>query len=135
MPHHRGHRLKLTTLIEHLTALPEPHRRAAVIALRDGLSPAQVAAETGLSEQLVAAKVVRVLRSAAQLGRGGPHDAAIGMALLGSPADASRPPEARGVGLVYDQIRGHGRRRWRRAGAAALQRATDRGAVTRSGVR
>ncbi len=53
-PSHRGHRLKLATLIEHLTALPEPHRRAAVIALRDGLTPAQIAAETGLSEQLVA---------------------------------------------------------------------------------
>jgi O-antigen/teichoic acid export membrane protein len=130
-PGHRGHRLKLTTLIEHLTALPEPHRRAAVIALRDGLSPAQVAAETGLSEQLVAARVVRVLRSAAQLGRGGPHDAAIGMALLGSPRGSSRPLEARGVGIVYDRVRKHSRRRWRGIELAPIGTGADSGVVKR----
>jgi O-antigen/teichoic acid export membrane protein len=116
---HGQHRVRLHTLLDHLAGLPEPHRRAAVAALRDGLTPAQIAAETGLSEQLVAARVVRVLRSVAQLGHGGPQDATIGMAVLGSPPGASRPPEARGVGLVYDQIRAHRRRRWRRAGVRA----------------
>jgi O-antigen/teichoic acid export membrane protein len=115
-----GHRVKLKGLIEHLAGLPEPDRRAAVIALRDGLTPAQVAAQTGLTEQLVAARVVRVLRSAAQLGRGGPHDAAIGMALLGTPPGARRPVEARGVAHVYDHIRRHPRWRWQRAGAGEL---------------
>jgi O-antigen/teichoic acid export membrane protein len=131
----RGHRVKLEALVEHLTGLPESHRRAAVMTLRDGLTPAQVAAATGLSEQLVAARVVRVLRSVAHLGHGGPHDAAIGMALLGSPPGASRPPETRGVGLVYDEARGHSRRRWRRAGAAGLAQAIDPRSARRSGVR
>jgi O-antigen/teichoic acid export membrane protein len=132
--HGHGHRVRLRTLIEHLAELPEPHRRAAVSALRDGLTPAQIAAETGLSEQLVAARVVRVMRNVANLGRGGPHDATIGMALLGSPPDTSRPPEARGVGLVYDQIRAHRRRRWRRAGVTALTRTPDPGIAARGGV-
>jgi O-antigen/teichoic acid export membrane protein len=113
----RGHRVRLKELVEHLSGLPESERRAAVIALRDGLTPAQVAARTGLSEQLVAARVVRVLREVAHLGRGGPHDAAIGLALLGTPPGASRPVEARGVALIYDQVRRHPRWLWRRAGA------------------
>jgi O-antigen/teichoic acid export membrane protein len=110
----REHKVRLKALVEHLAALPEPDRRATVIALRDGLTSAQVAAATGLSEQLVAARVVRALRSAAHLGRGGPHDAAIGMALLGTPPSAGRPAEARAVALVYDQVRRHPRWRWRR---------------------
>jgi O-antigen/teichoic acid export membrane protein len=113
----RGHKVKLRELVEHLAHLPEHERRAATIALRDGLTPTQVAAQTGLPEQLVAARVVRVLRSVAHLGRGGPHDAAIGLALLGSPPGVSRPVEARGVAIVYDQIRQHPHWRWRRAGA------------------
>jgi O-antigen/teichoic acid export membrane protein len=116
-----GHRVKLKTVIEHLAGLPEPDRRAAVIALRDGLTSAQVAAETGLSEQLVAARVIRVLRSVAQLGQGGPHDAAIGMRLLGTSPGAHRPAETRGVAHVYDHVRRHPRWRWRRAGGAGLR--------------
>jgi O-antigen/teichoic acid export membrane protein len=112
----RGHKVKLEALAQHLTGLPESHRRAAVIALRDGLTPAQVAAETGLSEQIVAARVVRVLRGVGQLGRGGPQDAAIGMTLLGSSPSAHRPPEARAVAHTYDQVRRHSRLRWRQAG-------------------
>jgi hypothetical protein len=115
------HRVKLKELVEHLAGLPEPDRRAALIALRDGLTPAQVAAQTGLSEQLVAARVVRVLRNVAHLGRGGPNDVAIGLALLGTPPSARRPVEARGVALVFDHVRRHPRWRWRRAGAGALQ--------------
>jgi O-antigen/teichoic acid export membrane protein len=107
-----GHRVRLKLLAEQLAGLPESHRRAAVIALRDGLTPAEVAGATGLSEQLVAARVVRVLRGAAQLGRGGPRDAAIGMSLLGSHPSARRPPEARAVALVYDQVRRYARWRW-----------------------
>jgi O-antigen/teichoic acid export membrane protein len=114
------HRVKLKELVEHLAGLPEPDRRAALIALRDGLTPAQVAAQTGLPEPLVAARVVRVLRSAAHLGRGGPHDVAIGLALLGTHPSVRRPVEARGVALVYDHIRRHPRWRWRRAGVGAL---------------
>ncbi len=116
----RGHKVKLRELVEYLAYLPEHERRATVIALRDGLTSAQVAAQTGLSEQLVAARVVRVLRNVAHLGRGGPHDAAIGLALLGSTPGTSRPVEARGVAIVYDQIRSHPSRRWRRAGAGGL---------------
>jgi O-antigen/teichoic acid export membrane protein len=115
------HRIKLKELVEHLAGLPEPDRRATLIALRDGLTPAQVAAQTGLSEQLVAARVVRVLRNVAHLGRGGPHDVAIGLALLGTRSSARRPVEARGVALVFDHVRRHPRWRWRRAGARALQ--------------
>jgi O-antigen/teichoic acid export membrane protein len=114
------HRVKLKELVEHLAGLPEPDRRAALIALRDGLTPAQVAAQTGLPEPLVAARVVRVLRSAAHLGRGGPHDVKIGLALLGTHPSARRPVEARGVALVYDHVRRHPRWRWRRAGVGAL---------------
>ena len=117
----RTHKVKLGELVEHLAGLPERERRAAVIALRDGLTPAQVAAQTGLPEELVAARIVRVLRSVAHLGRGGPHDAAIGLALLGAAPSASRPVEARGVGLVYDQVRRRPRWQWRRAGAGGLQ--------------
>jgi O-antigen/teichoic acid export membrane protein len=116
----RRHRVSLKELVEHLQGLPEPDRRAAVIALRDGLTPAQVAAKTGLSEHLVAARIVRVLRSVAHLGSGSPHDAAIGMALLGSSPGVGRPVEARGVALVYDQVRRHPHWRWRRAGADGL---------------
>jgi hypothetical protein len=115
------HRVKLKELVEHLAGLPEPDRRAALIALRDGLTPAQVAAQTGLSEQLVAARVVRVLRNVAHLGRGGPNDVAIGLALLGTSPSARRPVEARGVALVFDHVRRHPRWRWRRAGAGALR--------------
>jgi O-antigen/teichoic acid export membrane protein len=114
------HRVRLKELVEHIAGLPEPDRRAALIALRDGLTPAQVAAQTGLPEPLVAARVVRVLRSAAHLGRGGPHDVAIGLALLGTHPSARRPVEARGVALVYDHVRRHARWRWRRAGVGAL---------------
>jgi O-antigen/teichoic acid export membrane protein len=118
-PNH-GHRVKLRELIEYLAGLPEPDRRAAVIALRDGLTPAEVSAQTGLSEQLVAARTVRALRNVAHLGRGGPHDVAIGLALLGTPPNARRPAEARGVALIYDHVRRHPRWRWRRAGVGEL---------------
>jgi O-antigen/teichoic acid export membrane protein len=110
----REHRVKLKALVAHLAALPETDRRATVIAMRDGLTAAQVADATGLTESLAAARVVRALRGAAHLGQGGPHDAAIGIALLGSPPNARRPVEARAVALVYDQVRRHPRWRWRR---------------------
>jgi O-antigen/teichoic acid export membrane protein len=112
----KAHKVRLSALAEHLAALPEPHRQATVIALRDGLTPAEIAARTGLSEHLVAARVVRVLRNAAHLGRGGPHDAAIGMAVLGSTPGAKRPVDARGVAMIYDQVRRHRHWQWRRAG-------------------
>ena len=110
------HTVKLKTLTKHLAGLPEPHRRAALAVLRDGHTPAQAAAEAGVPEHLLAARIVRTLRKAGHLGRGGPQDAAIGMALLGSPRGASRPPEARAVALVYDQVRAHTPRRWRQTG-------------------
>ncbi len=115
------HKVKPKELVEHLACLPERERRATVIALRDGLTPAEVAAQTGLPEELVAARIVRVLRKVAHLGRGGPHDAAIGLALLGAPPDASRPVEARGVAIVYDQLRRQPRWQWRRAGVGGLR--------------
>jgi hypothetical protein len=111
----REHRVHLRALAEHLTHLPAPHRRTALTILRDGRTPAQAAAETGVSEHLAAARAVRVLRRVGGLGPGGPNDAYIGMSLLGSPAGGRRPPEARAVATVYDQVRGHTRRRWRRA--------------------
>ena len=117
----RGHKVKPKELLAYLSQLPERERRAAVIALRDGLTSAQVAAQTGLSEELVAARVVRVLRGVAHLGRGGPHDATIGLALLGTAPGANRPAEARGVAIVYDQLRRYPRRRWRHAGADGLR--------------
>jgi hypothetical protein len=110
------HRVGLQELLAHLEGLPESDRRAAVIALRDGLTSAQIAAQTGLPEQLVAARVVRILRNVAHLGQGGPHDVAIGLAVLGSQPGANRPAEARGVGHIYDQVRRHPRRRWRGTG-------------------
>jgi len=117
----RGHRVRLEELAAHLAALPERDRRAAVIALRDGLTPAQLAAETGLSEELVSARIVRVLRNVAHLGQGSPHDAAIGLALLGTSPGSGRPVEARGMAHVYDQIRRHPRWRWRRTGLGDLR--------------
>lgn len=115
------HRVTLPELLAYLARLPESDRRAAVIALRDGLTPAQIAAQTGLPEQLVAARVVRILRNVAQLGRGGPHDVAIGLVVLGSQPGANRPVEARGVGHFYDQVRRQPRRRWRRAELGAAR--------------
>jgi len=110
------HRVRLSTLAEHLAGLPASDRRAALAILRDGRTPAQAAAETGLSEHLAAARVIRVLRRVGGLGAGGPHDATIGMSLLGSGAAERRSPEARAVALVYDQVRAHTPRRWRRTG-------------------
>jgi O-antigen/teichoic acid export membrane protein len=116
----REHRVHLSALAEHLADLPASHRRAALAILRDGRTPAQAAAETGMSEHLTAARVVRVLRRVGGLGTGGPNDAAIGMSLLGSPPGARRPPETRAVALVYDQVRGYTRWRWRRTGVSEL---------------
>jgi O-antigen/teichoic acid export membrane protein len=95
------HRVKLKTLTAHLADLPEPHRRAAVAILRDNRAPAQAAAEAGVPEHLLAARIVRTLRKAGHLGRGGPQDAAIGMSLLGAPhggrsrAGVSETPQRR----------------------------------------
>jgi len=114
------HRVRLKDLTRHLASLPEPDRRAAVAVLRDGRTPAQAAAEVGVSEQLAAARIVRLLRRAGHLGRGGPDDAAIGMSLLGSHPAERRPPEARAVALVYDQVRAFTPRRWRRTGVSEL---------------
>jgi O-antigen/teichoic acid export membrane protein len=123
-PPSREHRVHLSALAEHLADLPASHRRAALAILRDGRTPAQAAAETGVSEHLAAARTVRVLRRVGGLGTGGPSDASIGMALFNSPPSATRPPEARATALVYDRVRGFSRLRWRRAIPAQWRRET-----------
>jgi O-antigen/teichoic acid export membrane protein len=112
----RKHTVRLSALTEHLADLPAAHRRAALAVLRDGRTPAQAAAETGISEHLTAARVVRVLRVVGGLGKGGPNDAHIGMTLFGPPTAGARPPEARSVALIYNQVRAYRRWRWRRSG-------------------
>ena len=111
-------RWTLKTLTKHLAGLPEPHRRAAVAVLRDGHTTAQAAAAAGIPEHLLAARIVRTLRKVGHLGRGGPQDAAIGMALLGSSPGEHRPPEARAVALVYDHARTYTRWHWHRTGVS-----------------
>lgn len=119
-PPSREHRVHISALAEHLADLPASHRRAALAILRDGRTPAQAAAETGVSEHLAAARTVRVLRSVGGLGTGGPNDASIGMALFNSPPSAACPPEARATALVYDRVRGYPRWRWRRSGVSEV---------------
>jgi O-antigen/teichoic acid export membrane protein len=114
----RSQRTMLPDLARHLAGLPAAQRRAAIAILRDGHTASQAAAATGVSEPLVAARVVRTLRGLDHLGAGSPRDAAIGMSLFGAPPE-SRPPEARAVALTYDRIRHYPRRSWRRAGIGA----------------
>jgi O-antigen/teichoic acid export membrane protein len=123
----RGLEVSLKAVAEHLAGLPPIQRRAAVALLRDGRTPQQVAAETGIPGQLVAARAVRVLRRVGGLGGGGPRDATIGMALFGSPSAEPRPPDSRAVALVYDRVRRYPRWRWRRALPADLEGIEDIG--------
>jgi O-antigen/teichoic acid export membrane protein/DNA-directed RNA polymerase specialized sigma24 family protein len=108
------HRVRLGELVERLSRLPEPDREAALMILRDGRTAAEAAQESGIAEPLVAARVVRALRAVGNLDRGGPDDAAMGIALFSSPG-ATLPPNARAVELVFDQVRGFSRRQWRQA--------------------
>jgi O-antigen/teichoic acid export membrane protein len=110
----QDHKVRLKELIEILSKLPESDRRAALMILRDGRTAAEAAQENGMPEQLAAARVVRVLRAAGNLGKGTPDDAAIGIAVFGLPS-ALIPPNARAVALVFDQVRGFSRRQWQRA--------------------
>jgi hypothetical protein len=108
------HNVSLKDLTRHLYELPEPDRQAALMILRDGCTTAQAARLSGVSEQLAAARVVRLLRAAGHLGRGGPEDASVGIALFNSPTEPL-PPQARAVALVYRQIRRFSPRQWRHA--------------------
>lgn len=110
----QDHNVSLRDLTLRLSALPESHRQAALMVLRDGCTAADAAARSGLSEPLAAVRVVRLLRAAGHLGRGGPEDARIGIALF-EPLGEPLPSEARAVALVYRQVRRFSPRQWRRA--------------------
>ncbi|HTD58910.1 MAG TPA: oligosaccharide flippase family protein, partial [Solirubrobacteraceae bacterium] len=108
------HNVSLKDLTRRLFTLPESHRQAALMVLRDGCSAADAAERSGLSEPLAAARVVRLLRAAGHLGRGGPEDARIGIALF-DPRGGPLPSDARAVALVYRQVRRFSPRQWRQA--------------------
>jgi O-antigen/teichoic acid export membrane protein len=105
-----------------LESLPEATRRAAIAVLRDGQTPTQAGAQTGLAEPIVAARVVRILRQVGRLERGGPHDATIGMALFGQRQDAHHG-DAHTIGELYDAIRRISPRRWRHIDARRVRTA------------
>jgi O-antigen/teichoic acid export membrane protein len=100
----------------------DPSMRAAALAiLRDGHPLAEVSGQLGMSESVVAARVVRVLRRVGKLGNGGPEDVAVGKVLFGAQAgargsaraNARDTVQARAVGHFYDRLRGAPRRYWR----------------------
>jgi O-antigen/teichoic acid export membrane protein len=115
------YRVDLGSLKGHLASLPLAQRHAAIAILRDGRTPAQVAAETGMHEHLVAARVVRVLRCVGRLDRGGPDDAAIGMALFGGGSPQVGAVDSQALRLTYDRVRRHSHRQWRRKLPTAMR--------------
>jgi O-antigen/teichoic acid export membrane protein len=109
-------RAMLDELAAHLHGLESSTRLAALAILRDGRTVAEVAAELRLSESIVAARVVRLLRRVGRLGDGGPEDVAVGIALFGGRRSRRETVQARAVGHFYDRLRQASRRQWRRAG-------------------
>jgi O-antigen/teichoic acid export membrane protein len=109
----------LSELAIHLRTVEPSTRTAAIAILRDGRTPAEVAAQLRLPESVVAARVVRVLRRIGHLGNGGPQDVAVGMALFAKRPARRDTVQMRAVGHVYDWLRQASRRRWRRAGLGA----------------
>jgi len=96
-----------------LADMPPASRRAAIAVLRDGRAAVHAAGDAGLAPELIAARVVRLLRRIGDLGRGEPFDAQLGLALLG-PAPAPRATDdARAIGMVYDRLRAMRKRQWR----------------------
>ncbi len=121
-----------------LRELPTADRRVAIAILRDGQTLSEAGAGSGLSTELLAARVVRVLRGVGNLGPGGPQDAAVGMALFGVHPEVSSRTKAAGVRRhaqpikldvgdahaiadVYDEVRKLPRRAWRRAAGPQTQ--------------
>jgi O-antigen/teichoic acid export membrane protein len=134
-----GHRQReIERLTEILMGLPTADRRAAIAILRDGQTLREASAGTGLSTELLGARVVRALRGFGNLGPGGPQDAAVGLALLeAQPGDSSAAKaagerrgaqavelgtgDAHAIAAVYDEVRKLPRRTWRRTAGPRMR--------------
>ncbi len=96
--------------------MPPASRRAAIAVLRDGRAAVEAASHVGVASELVAARVVRMLRDVGGLGRGQPFDGQLGLALLGPAAAPAAPrtgDDAHAIGMVYDRVRRMRKRHWR----------------------
>jgi O-antigen/teichoic acid export membrane protein len=113
-----GPRAELRELAALLQGLDSSTRLAAISILRDGRTAAEAARDQNMSESVVAARVVRLLRQIGRLGNGGPEDVAVGRTLFGQQPSVRDTVQARAVGHFYDRLRRAPRRHWRRAGLA-----------------